>query len=238
MEWQKAMAAAKDQSSTRSASRLRARILAAVGGSAGVFAITMIVVGVSAPVHAAIPAPTPRLVQGNVQLNDCAAAGLEGEGLFGADPAANVTDVEGSGTIDAVTKTMTVTINSGWTATGIVVKGGSNTNVYDGPFVGPVTVEGLVSPDNASGMPAGISHWFVCGEESDESPSPSSSPSPSTETSTTTGPPTTPTTPGGGLPVTGASIGGLITVGVLMVTAGAGLMLLRRRRDATDGPAS
>jgi hypothetical protein len=128
-----------------------------------------------------------------------------------------------------------VTINAGFTASGIVVKGGPNANVYDGPFVGPTEVEGMTAPKNASGEPAGISHWFVCGGQPPTTPT---TPPPTTN-GTTPGRP--PTSNGGaaGLPVTGTPVGGIFLAGVGLVVVGlalvAALAAARRRREISDG---
>lgn len=119
--------------------------------------------------------PTPRVVEGNVTT--CAEAGLSGEILFGSSPDYVSNPTIGTGTVSGGT-TLDVTLNPGFTASGIVVKGGPDTNVYDGPFVGPITITGMTSPPNPGGQIPEISHWFVCGGES-MSPTPTMSPSPS-----------------------------------------------------------
>lgn len=191
--------------------------------AAGAVGFTLLTTGVAN----AAPAPEPRLVEGNVAT--CVQAGLEGEIILQGETG-SATSEAGTGTVTG--KTLDVTINAGFTATGIVVKGGPNANVYGGPFVGPTEVEGMVAPTNASGEPAGISHWFVCGSETPSSPPPSS---PET-------PPTTPETPpsssppavsGGGLPVTGAAATTMALTGLALVGGGAALLWFRRRRDVT-----
>lgn len=122
------------------------------------------------------PAPEPRLVEGNVKT--CEEAGLTGSILFGGGPDFPSNPDAGSGTVTDTT--LDVTINAGFTASGVAVKGGTDTNVYDGPFAGPVTINGLVAPLNRGGKTPEISHWFVCGEGTPPAtPSPSESPSPS-----------------------------------------------------------
>ena len=49
----------------------------------------------------------------------------------------------GTGDVSADGKTIDVTINAGWTASGIVVKGGPRYNKYVGPFPGLVTLDDL-----------------------------------------------------------------------------------------------
>lgn len=199
------------------------------------------------------PAPTPRLVNENVTT--CADAGLTGSILFGGE--GNASGEAGSGTVIDDTD-LTVTINAGFTASGIAVKGGPAAFVYDGPFTGPVTITELEAPlvGKPENVPA-ISHWFVCGGTS-TTPTPSGSTPPPTTTAppttappttppattqppttteppTTTAPPTTttaPTTPDDDLPVTGAGVSGLVITGLALIAGGAALLLLRRRRDA------
>jgi LPXTG-motif cell wall-anchored protein len=187
------------------------------------------------------PAPAPRLVLGNVAT--CEQADLEGEIILGGEEG-SATSPAGTGTV--TDKTLDVTINAGFTATGIVVKGGPNANVYDGPFVGPTEVEGMVAPTTASGEPAGISHWFVCGFETPSTPSPtptteSPTPTPTTPPPSESVPPSgstpppgsvSPTAPGGpGLPVTGAAATTMALTGLGLIGGGVALVWLRRRRD-------
>ncbi|HZM75827.1 MAG TPA: LPXTG cell wall anchor domain-containing protein [Candidatus Limnocylindrales bacterium] len=171
------------------------------------------------------PAPAPRFVAGNVA--NCTQAGLSGTVLFGSSPDYPSNPTAGSGTVSQNGLTLNVTINAGFTASGIVVKGGPNANVYDGPFVGPITITGMQSPIFGSNIPA-ISHWFVCGAKTQtETPSPSPS-----ETPSPTPPTTASSSGGGGLPVTGTATGGLILTGLaLLVMGGAALLVARRRRD-------
>jgi hypothetical protein len=64
----------------------------------------------------------------------------------------------------------------------VIVKGGNSANVFfDPPF------HELYAPDNASGMPADISHYEICGVETDETPTPTPT---DTETPTPTPTPT------------------------------------------------
>jgi len=66
------------------------------------------------------------------------------------------------------------------TATGVVVKGGDAYNVYLPGSLGALPWLQLHAPINASGGPAGLSHYYVCGTVSEE---------------TTTPPPSSPTPP-------------------------------------------
>jgi hypothetical protein len=91
----------------------------------------------------------------------------------------------------------------------------------------------------SEGLPGGQKHkvfWLECFPAS-PSPSPSESPSVSPSSSqppATSAPPTT-TTPG--LPVTGAGLTGIIAAGLALVGTGVALLMARRRRAATEGPA-
>jgi len=117
-----------------------------------------------------IPAPTPEKHDGNAVT--CAQAGLSGSILFGAGGATDASSAAGSGDVSADGKSLDVTINAGWTASGVVVKGGPAYNVYTGPFIGPVTVTGFVPPTNPGGQAGVISHWFVCGTNDGQEPPP------------------------------------------------------------------
>jgi len=177
--------------------------------------------GAAAAVVAQIPAPAPTVIPGNPTT--CAAAGIGGEILLsGVDSDGDSGDA-GTGTVSDDNKTLTVTINPGFTATGIVVKGGPDANLFTGPFVGPITIEGMQSPLNPGGNIPDISHWFVCGMAS----------------MTTTTPPTTTvtvtTTTAAGLPVTGPATTGLVAAGVALVAGGATTLFLLRRRRAVAG---
>jgi LPXTG-motif cell wall-anchored protein len=180
------------------------------------------------------PAPTPTVINDNVST--CSGgqhpAGLDGEILF-SDEAGGPA---GSGTVTGG-DTLDVTINVGWTATGIVVKGGSAAHVYTGPFVGLVTIDDMVSPPVGKDNTPQISHWFVCGF-----PTTPSTPVTSTTTTTTTStePPGTTSVPGTtpgdedddeDLPVTGVALTSMVIAGLALVGGGAALLIARRRRD-------
>lgn len=204
-----------------------------VVGAVALGAVAAIGMVLAATAARADPAPTPRFVAGNVA--NCQQAGLSGSVLFGSagfpsNPAA------GSGTVSSDGLTLDVTIKAGFTASGIVVKGGPNSNVYDGPFVGPTTITGMQSPLFDKNIPA-ISHWFVCGEKTAP---PSGTPTNGTTKPTTPGTTTSSPGGGGGLPVTGSAIGGLVVMGLALVVGGAALLAVRRRRDdatETETPA-
>jgi hypothetical protein len=225
-------------------------------------AIGLAVLGVAGFVLAsgianADPAPAPRLVTGNVTT--CAAAGLGGTVLFGGGPGYSPNPDAGSGTVSPDGRFLDVTINEGYTANGIVVKGGPNAYVYGGPFVGEVTVDDMRSPNNDGGNIPQISHWFVCGMKTPPTTKPATTAPPTTAPPTTalptTAPPTTtppttapttappvtepPTTgpetvppppPAPNLPVTGTRTGLMIGSAVAVIGSGVLLVLLVRRR--------
>jgi hypothetical protein len=202
---------------------------AAVFAAAGVVGFTLLTSGVAS----AVPAPTPRVVAGNVTT--CAGAGLAGEIILEGG-SGSASSEAGSGTVTGLE--LDVTINAGFTATGIAVKGGPDTNVYDGPFVGPTTVEDMVAPLNKGGEQSGISHWFVCGFETAPTTPPATPPTTPPATPPTTPPtetptaaPTAPTTsPPGQLPVTGGQTGLVIGSSLALLASGAMLVALARQR--------
>jgi len=160
---------------------------------------------------------------GNIKMDDCATAGLAGEAI----------DVES--TDDGVYITIT-SVPDGFELTGVVVKGGDAYNVYAGDHR-----TDLHAPLNASGGPAGISHWFACGTEVDETTTTETTTTETTTTDETTSTDetttddTTTTAPGGGdddedLADTGVSAGGMLLVAGLLMLAGVGLVLATRRR--------
>ncbi|HEY0637060.1 MAG TPA: LPXTG cell wall anchor domain-containing protein [Pseudonocardiaceae bacterium] len=176
---------------------------------------------------------------GNIKEGDCAAAGLEG------------TAIEVGATIEDNTYITITSVPSGYTLTGVVVKGSDAYNVYP-----PTATTRLHAPvAGGSGGPAEISHWFACGTQTGTTTTPTT-----TTTTTTTGPTTTtgtttsssgtstttvptspsnggtsapPTTPGGSdddLASTGASVTGYLIGGLVLLLAGGGLIYLNRRR--------
>lgn len=164
----------------------------------------------TAGVAKAVPAPAPRLVQGNVAT--CDGAGLTGQIILqGEDTGAS--SEAGTGTITG--QFLDVTINAGWTASGVAVKGGPNTNVYDGPFVGPVTIEDMRAPNNEGGNQADISHWLVCGSKTGPTNGPTMKPSGPAKTGG-----------GGSQPIDGWIAGG---AALLVALPMAGALIWRRR---------
>ncbi|MGK5675900.1 hypothetical protein ACSNOB_24020 [Micromonospora sp. URMC 106] len=195
----------------------------------------------------AIPAPEPRVAEGNVAT--CESADLEGEIILGGpDTSGSASSEAGTGTVTGM-QTLDVTINEGFTATGIVVKGGPDANVYDGPFVGPIEVEDMTSPINpATGEPFDISHWFVCGFQAQPTPTPTVSPTVTPTATPTVSPTVSPTvtptvTPTATatatptkLPITGDSLSSPsivvpVTLGGSLLLLGSTLIVLNRRRD-------
>ncbi|MGN9808186.1 hypothetical protein ACTMSW_02345 [Micromonospora sp. BQ11] len=180
----------------------------------------------------AIEAPEPRLVEGNVTT--CAGAGLAGAIILGSPTSpANDSNEAGSGTVTGLE--LDVTINDDFTATGIVVKGGPDANVYDGPFVGPIDVENMTAPINPENdQPFGISHWFVCGFEAQPTATPTATPTVTPTATPTVTPTATPTVTK--LPITGDSLSGPsfvvpVALGSGLLLLGSMLVVLYRRRD-------
>jgi LPXTG-motif cell wall-anchored protein len=246
--------------------RFRSRAIRAGGALAVAFAAIGAVLlwgatALATPLGAAVVTtvtPSPSQTAGNA--TDCNTgqnpAGLTGSILL-SDTNPTVAGV-GEGTVDQANQFLTVHLDAGVTASGVVVKGGHNFNIYFGPFVGDITLAGMHAPLVPGGVPT-ISHWFVCGVSTTttttttpstttptttttttsttttSTTSTSTSSTTSTEPGTTPGTPGTTTTPGGGnLPLTGTAIGGIVLAGVALIGGGATLLLLRRRRDATD----
>lgn len=83
-------------------------------------------------------------------------------------------------------------IPAGTTVTGVVVKGGNAYNVY--PNLGALPWLDLHAPLNASGKPAGISHWYACGTKTTTTTTTPTTTTKPTTTTTVVVPPTTTTT--------------------------------------------
>lgn len=69
---------------------------------------------------------------------------------------------------------------------GVIVKGGPAYNRYDVADLGDLPWLDLHSPLNASGKPAGISHWFACGVGENTTTTATTTTGTTTETTTTT----------------------------------------------------
>lgn len=124
----------------------------------------------------------PRAVVHAGNVTTCAAAGLAG-GII------SVTATVVSNTYITITA-----VPAGTTVTGVVVKGAPAYNVYLPGSLGALPWTALHPPlAGNSGMPATISHWFVCGTETTTTPPPTTTTT-STTTTTTTVPTTTTTT--------------------------------------------
>ncbi|WP_267934447.1 hypothetical protein [Saccharothrix sp. S26] len=188
-------------------------------------------------------------VGGNVDIGQpgdaCDVVGLPGDEL---------TMPAGTFTVEGVNITVTAH-PEGYVLTGVVVKGGNAYNVYDAADLGDLAWEDLHAPLNASGKPAGISHWFVCAEQDDSVTTTTTAPTTTTTTVTTTteATPTTTTTttdsvavtptststpaaaPGtdneGNLANTGFDGGWLLIVGLALVAAGAAFVASPKLRS-------
>jgi LPXTG-motif cell wall-anchored protein len=225
---------------TRGSGRRARGIAAAAVSAAAVAAVSAALMwgasaGATPALIAQIPAPTPTVIPDNP--NTCEEAGIGGEILLSGEAQGNNNAPDASGpagtaTVSGDGTTLDVTINAGFTATGIVVKGGNAANLYSGPFVGPITIEDMISPPVGQGNTPQISHYFVCGMTSATTTPPTTTTAPPT-TTTTAAPATATTTTTPGLPVTGGATIGLVAAGVALVSGGAALLLLRRRRAAS-----
>ncbi|MBB5808027.1 septal ring-binding cell division protein DamX [Saccharothrix ecbatanensis] len=135
------------------------------------------------------PDPRAVIVEGNLEWdhpNVCATAGLTGTAMDGDLPDGS-TKTTLPHTADGL-RSITITGGlEGYTVTGVVVKGSNDSNVYTAEKLGELNWEKLVAPNNSSGAPADISHWFFCVEKDD-----SVTTTPSTPVTTTT--PSTPVT--------------------------------------------
>ncbi|MBA0127887.1 hypothetical protein H0B56_20265 [Haloechinothrix sp. YIM 98757] len=160
---------------------------------------------------------------GGGNAKTCADVGLGGELIAvhdGEDD--DLSNVEyDDGETDDQYLTITSVAASVSDVTGIVVKGGDGYNVYEPgerELSGTAPWEDLRAPLNKGGKIPEISHWFVCGELDDSTPTPthSDTPEPSeteTTTSETSEPPETTTssettesdTPGSSTPVSSTS---------------------------------
>ncbi|MEU7526631.1 hypothetical protein AB0A74_12935 [Saccharothrix sp. NPDC042600] len=220
-------------------------------GAAALLAVTTVTTGLLATAATAAPDQKPTPVPGddrakyfddNVDLgqdgNGCEALGLPGDEL--APPA-------GIYTADDTYIDITA-YPTGYTITGVFVKGGQGGggNIYyvDPPAgvepLGALPWNDLHAPQNPSGEPAQISHWFICVEEADEPTSETNTPTNpggenpggETPTSTPTSAPatgvttTTPAAAAGAndndqLAATGFGSGWLLVVGLALVGAGA-----------------
>jgi hypothetical protein len=115
------------------------------------------------------PDPRAVIVEGNLEWdhdNVCVKAGLTGTAMDGDLPE-NSTKVTLPHTADG-DRSITITGGlDGYIVTGVVVKGSKPSNVYTAEKLGELAWEKLVAPNNSSGGPAGISHWFFCVEKDD-----------------------------------------------------------------------
>ncbi|MEU0880311.1 LPXTG cell wall anchor domain-containing protein [Lentzea sp. NPDC005914] len=176
----------------------------------------------------------PRATVHDKNVTTCEAAGLPGKTIASGQIKAEADDVY----IDVLDHT-------GITA--VVVKGGDAYNVYLASALSEGWTD-LHSPLNPNGKPAGISHWFACGELTGEQPPteevPPTKEQPPTETVTSTpsssattpatSVTTSPAAPAGAeeLASTGFGSAWLLGVGAALVAAGAAVLLVLRRRRA------
>lgn len=118
--------------------------------------------------------PRAVVVGGNLEWDKgedpCGAAGLSGTAMDGDLPP-NATTETLPHTTDGI-RSITITGGlEGFVVTGVVVKGGNDSNVYfvdapDGTVpLGELAWEKLTAPITNSGKAADISHWFFCVEK-------------------------------------------------------------------------
>jgi hypothetical protein len=149
------------------------RRLAAVGvATIGALALAMATPAAAFAAVPPTPLPTPVLFE-HTNLKDCDQIAPPGDDelLTSGGGPNSASNANGTGTLSGDGKSLDVTILDGHSVTAIIVKGGDDANVYffDPAVPGEATFEDLVAPLNASGGPAGISHWLVCGiDEGDE----------------------------------------------------------------------
>ncbi|GAA0611377.1 hypothetical protein GCM10010174_31050 [Kutzneria viridogrisea] len=125
-----------------------------------------------------------------------------GDQLATAYPGNVVTCVEAGLAGGAISVTATVgdtyitvtAVPAGTTVTGIVVKGGPAYNTYLPTGLGALPWSNLHPPLVPSGNPAGISHWFACGQQQTTTTTTASTTKTTTATTTATGTTTTPPT--------------------------------------------
>jgi LPXTG-motif cell wall-anchored protein len=170
----------------------------------------------------------PRAAAAEGNVTTCEAAGLPG------------TEITVTSNITENTYIDITAAPADHTITGVVVKGGPAYNKY--PNLGALPWNDLHSPLVPSGKPAEISHWFVCGKKTTTTTTKTST---STSTSTTTSPSTssgssivvTTTSAAAGqtssdseLANTGVNGGPHLLAGGALLLAGAGTLVLARRR--------
>jgi hypothetical protein len=128
---------------------------------------------------------------GNV--TKCNANDATGEGNLPAEVPGQTITNKVTATVDSPNITITA-VDSGWVVTGVVVKGGDGYNVYLRADLGALPWVDLHAPLNPNNEPAGISHWFVCGNSVPTTTAPPTTEPPTTEPPTTEPPTTEPPT--------------------------------------------
>lgn len=195
----------------------------------------------------------PRATQhtGNAVEKDCAT-------LWPGSTAVTITDVEVTQEEGEDKYLDILSVPEGFEIVGVIVKGGNQGyNKYQAAALQELPWLDLRAPNNPSGKPAGISHWFACGVKitttttttttattttttgvttgvtTTTTPVTTTTPDQTTTPGETTAPATTTTdalVPGGGddLADTGANTGWLLITGLLLLLAG-GLALMSPR---------
>lgn len=110
----------------------------------------------------------------------CDGLGLLGDKLYGSNRGTSVSSPAGRGTVSEDKRSWEMTINKGWTATGIVIRRGQNIEVYQGEYVGPTSVSSEHGGTmlNTTSLPQ-VTSWYVCGERTPASARGAAAPRPS-----------------------------------------------------------
>jgi LPXTG-motif cell wall-anchored protein len=217
---------------------MRRPVLVVLALSLGTLFSSAAIAAAAPPPKTPPPSGDPRATSFAGNVSTCAEAGLPGVEI-------NVTS--------HITEKIYIDITavpSGYTVTGVVVKGGDGYNRY--PNLGKLPWDDLHPPLVSSGKPAEISHWFVCATKTTTTSTSTVKPPTSSSTSSTTStkPPTssstissggavvtpgsgsTPTAGGSELASTGFDGWPYLLGAAALLVAGGGALLFTRRRHS------